>query len=766
MFLNTLGLSSIYQRDTSMTNKIELLAPGGDVDSIKAAIVAGADAVYCGLDKFNARNRAKNISFDELLGVLRLAHENDCEVFITLNIIIVETEIPALIALLNRLVNTAVDGIIVQDFGLLYLLGGYFPSLKVHASTQLTTHNAGQVKFLKELFVTRVNLCRELNINEIRQLTSVSHAHDMLTEVFVHGSNCISFSGLCYISSVHGGNSGNRGRCSQSCRNPFDLTAAGKSYPLNLKDNSAFLNLNELVDAGVDSLKIEGRIKKFDYVYTVVNSWRKHIDKHRLFDDGGTNPTANDPTLKKVFNRDLSNGFLTGEIHKDLFIDNPRDNSAINLATRLGELSISNIDHARAEINTFRAKVMTEIEDKISRLSIEQIPLTLRFSGLLGEPLKVVVETIGFSAEFLSQSRLRKVMSKGLEDDLLYAKLKAINETGYFIAHLNSAQLEMDLTIPFKELVVIRQQILLKLNGSRKMISPVELPKLESGFTNKSPSLSVLISSVDDLCLGTETTTDTYFMLPDAIGARLEEFIHLFSQNKKLIPCFPAVLIGDDYTSALALLNRVNPSVCLTNNSGIAFEAWRQEINWIAGPEFNTVNSYTLHCLKENFNCVGAFLSNELSMNQLKQIKKPDHFKLFYSIYHPIVLMTSRQCLFHQVSGCHKHKVDQHCIADCDKTDSISNAKNGSLLIEKSKGNYNRIYNELNFLNTDIVNDIPNKFESLFINLQQINTPTKMTDKVSIVHAFKKLVTGEPASAGDLQKVLSPTTHAQYQKGI
>ena len=136
-----------------MKRKIELLAPGGDLDSIKAAIVAGADAIYFGLDRFNARNRAENITFADLNGITRLAHGRDCQVFLALNIIIVESEIPALIRLLNKLVNTRIDGVIVQDLGMFYLLAHYFPGLKIHASTQLTTHNEGQIKFLSSFIL-------------------------------------------------------------------------------------------------------------------------------------------------------------------------------------------------------------------------------------------------------------------------------------------------------------------------------------------------------------------------------------------------------------------------------------------------------------------------------------------------------------------------------------------------------------------------------------------------------------------------------------
>lgn len=132
-----------------MNPKIELLAPGGDIDAIKAAIIAGADAVYCGLDTFNARNRASNISFDQLVGAIRLAHQYDCKIFLTLNIVILESEFKTVIKLLNRLVNTTLDGVIVQDLGLLYVLREYFPTLDIHASTQLTTHNVGQIPFLK-----------------------------------------------------------------------------------------------------------------------------------------------------------------------------------------------------------------------------------------------------------------------------------------------------------------------------------------------------------------------------------------------------------------------------------------------------------------------------------------------------------------------------------------------------------------------------------------------------------------------------------------
>jgi putative protease len=330
-----------------MNPNIELLAPGGDVDAIKAAIIAGADAVYCGLDTFNARNRASNISFDELIGIIRLAHQYECQIFLTLNIVILEREFKALTKLLNKLVNTTLDGVIVQDLGMFNLLTKHFPTLDIHASTQLTTHNAGQIPFLKKLGASRVNLSRELNLREITALTAVGRKHETLTEVFVHGSLCVAFSGLCYSTSASVGNSGNRGRCSQACREEYETTESGNNFPLNIKDNSAFFDLPALIEAGVHSFKVEGRIKGSSYVHTVIDSFRKQIDGFlktgELLEDG--------ERLYKVFNRDFTNSFLKGDLNQSMFIDNPRDNSKDHAINKSNAISVVQIFDAKQELH-------------------------------------------------------------------------------------------------------------------------------------------------------------------------------------------------------------------------------------------------------------------------------------------------------------------------------------------------------------------------------------------------------------------------------
>nr|WP_212755972.1 MULTISPECIES: U32 family peptidase [unclassified Vibrio] len=313
----------VRKRKVVTRDQFELLAPGGDLDSIKAAIAAGADAIYCGLDRFNARNRATNLTLDNLNGVLTLAHQHSCKIFLTLNVLILESEIPAIVRLLSQLNTTKIDGVIVQDLGLAYILKHHFPDLDVHASTQLNTHNEGQILFLNQLTASRVNLSRELNISEIKHLAQFGREHNVMMEVFVHGSYCIGFSGICYISSARNGASGNRGRCSQPCREQYETTKTGNNYPLNMKDNSAFGDLEALADAGVYSLKVEGRIKKSHYVYTVIDNWRKQID--RLCE--GLELSEDTTELYTVFNRDFSNAFLQGDFGKAMYIDNPRDHA-------------------------------------------------------------------------------------------------------------------------------------------------------------------------------------------------------------------------------------------------------------------------------------------------------------------------------------------------------------------------------------------------------------------------------------------------------
>lgn len=746
-----------------MKKQIELLAPGGDIDAMKTAILAGADAIYCGLDKFNARNRATNISKDDLLGIIRLAHQHKCKVFLTLNILILDNELAAVFKLLNSLVNTKIDGVIVQDFGMFYILSTYYPRLNIHASTQLTTHNEGQIKFLSQLTAERVNFSRELNSIEIKNLTEFAHANNVLTEVFVHGSYCISFSGICYMSSVHGGNSGNRGRCSQPCRAKYMQTSEGKEYPLNLKDNSAYSDLEKLYEAGVDSLKIEGRIKEYEYVYTVVKSWREQID--RLY--AGESQHHDKTEFYKVFNRDFSNGFLKGEIGKEMFIDYPMSYSAQYYEMQNDPASILDGTNKQGDLYAEKEELRKEIKKQVKPFNSSKTPLSITVSGGQGLLMHISVDSPDKSFDVYSSLAL---MSEGVEEineNLIESRLRAIDDTEFFINELN-IKLDSSLYLPYKELTSIKKKILYHLIGEKEFLSPINIPGLKKKVNQGSrANLSILLSEQSDVLIGKQAQVDVYFQLPDNLSASVDKLLVLFNENTHLIPWFPSVLIGDDYQSAIRFLKELKPNRIVSNNTGVAFEACRLGIEWIAGPYLNITNSYSLLCLKEKFKCSGSFLSNELNKQQILSVKRPEDFDLYYSIYHPVILMTSRQCLFQTVSGCTKNSMDHTCIEQCDKFDSITNTKNEQFNIVKIKGHYTALYDSVNLLNLDIVKDMPQLFKSFLIDLRDIKSDTSVVlDKPAIIDLFKKHVVGDMDCSVELKQKIHPTRNKQYKIGL
>ena len=765
-----------------MSRKIELLAPGGDVDAIKAAIVAGANAVYCGLDMFNARNRASNLSFEELNGVIKLAHQYDCEIFLTLNIVMLEHELPSLIKLLNQLVNTGIDGIIVQDLGLFNLVKKHFPSLDIHASTQMTTHNEGQVLFLAKIGASRLNLSRELNLGEIKTLTSVAHDVDVLTEVFVHGALCIAFSGQCYSSSVSVGNSGNRGRCSQACRDEYEPTATGNKYPLNLKDNSAYFDLPALVDAGVDSLKIEGRIKGDSYVHTVVDSWRKQMDRFvetgQLLDD--------DSSLYKVFNRNFTNLFLKGDLTKSMFIDNPRDHSFTHANEKLNAISVVQIYDAQQGLAAEKNEISAQVKEKIKYLSIAKIPLAFEFSGSLGEPLQVTLE-IGVDVAdvatdsgqsrqnsaskvvvFESSMALIEADKSSVDQAALNKRFKGFNNAQYSIEHFGFDQFDEGLSIPFSELSSIRKKIAFVLNGERDVVPEVKVPALvKYAKQSDETRLSILIANAKDIPLCDVTDADVYFKLPESFKKGDTKFIDLFLANPRLIPWFPAVLIGKDYDEAVKVLEQVRPERIVSNNTGVAFKAFEMGIDWIAGPFLNTTNSYALLTLQEELDCKGAFISNEINKKQIRNIARPENFKLLYSIYHPILMMTSRQCFFQQTVGCKKPSIEDGCMLKCEKATTITNVKGVSFAVDKQKGGYPSIYNDEQFLNLDIIEDYRHLFDEFFIDLTNIGAGSKAElDKVVLIQQFEAALAGDKVAPAQLNDMVTVSTHAQYEQGL
>ena len=290
--------------------KVELIAPAGSFDSLKAAASNGADAVYLGGKRFNARLFAKNFSDDELGKAIRYSHDRNVRVYVTVNTLVADKELCDLDDYLCLLDNLEADAVIIQDIGALKLCKDLYPNLKIHVSTQSTVHNSAGVNFFSNLGAKRVTLARELSLGEISAIKKESNGE---IEVFVHGALCFSYSGQCLMSSFFGGRSANRGQCASPCRLPYsfvnkngNIMRVKGSYLLSMKDLNLSEDIQSLVEAGVDAFKIEGRMKNPEYVAIVTKIYRILIDEKRRPND------SEKQDLEAIFNRGFTKGYIHG----------------------------------------------------------------------------------------------------------------------------------------------------------------------------------------------------------------------------------------------------------------------------------------------------------------------------------------------------------------------------------------------------------------------------------------------------------------------
>lgn len=306
-----------------LIGKPELLAPAGEWDALVAAVENGADAVYFGGKAFNARGYAKNFEKDELARAIDFAHVRGAKVYITVNTLIDDAEFEPALSHMGEIYAAGADAIIVQDLGLASAVRKIFPGLPLYASTQMTIHNAEGAHLLFDIGFARVILARELGLDEIREIGSKVGIE---LEVFVHGALCISYSGQCLMSSIIGGRSGNRGRCAQPCRLEYSLVdGAGTNlsegvgpYLLSTRDLKMIDHIPDLVSAGVTSFKIEGRMRRPEYVGVVVQIYRNAIDRFIADPAGFRALPGEEQDLEQAFNRDFTTGYFFGNPGRDL----------------------------------------------------------------------------------------------------------------------------------------------------------------------------------------------------------------------------------------------------------------------------------------------------------------------------------------------------------------------------------------------------------------------------------------------------------------
>lgn len=305
--------------------KPELLAPAGNMECLIAAIQAGCDAVYIGGTMFGARSYAGNFNEEEIIEAIEYAHLYGVKIYVTVNTLVYDKEVNEFMNYIDFLHKNNVDAIIIQDLGMMDLVRKTYPNLEIHASTQMHIHNLEGVKFANDMGIKRVVLARETDIETI---SNIKKNTKIELEIFIHGALCISYSGECLMSYFLTGRSGNRGTCSQPCRMKYDLYSDHKlnkdKYLLSTKDLNTILNIGELIEIGVDSLKIEGRMKRPEYVYLITNLYRKAIDNYLKYKE--TKITNTDiKEMKKIFNREFTKGFIFNE-NNDNFTNEFRPN--------------------------------------------------------------------------------------------------------------------------------------------------------------------------------------------------------------------------------------------------------------------------------------------------------------------------------------------------------------------------------------------------------------------------------------------------------
>ena len=314
-----------------MSHAIELLAPAGNAAALRAAVRGGADAVYLGLDSFNARRGADNFTLETLADACAYAHLRGVRVYVTFNTAVLPSEVARALETVRQAYRAGADAFIVQDIGIASEISRALPEARLHISTQMNTHNAAGIEAAARLGAQRVTLARELSVLEIAHLAEVADGYGMEVESFAHGALCVCYSGQCFMSSLIGGRSANRGLCAQACRLPYTLhnVALRKNLPapgehlLSPQDLCAIDLLPELVEAGVTSFKIEGRMKSPEYVFAVTQTYRAVLDRtlaERAAGSGKDVRAAEDEhrTLAEAFSRGFTTAYLENQRGNDI----------------------------------------------------------------------------------------------------------------------------------------------------------------------------------------------------------------------------------------------------------------------------------------------------------------------------------------------------------------------------------------------------------------------------------------------------------------
>ena len=693
---------------------MELLAPAGSYEALIAAVQNGADAIYLGGSQFSARASATNFTNEEIKAAVIYAHLRKVKIYVTINTLYHELEFEKLYEYISFLYTVHVDAIIVQDVGVLYLVKKYFPAIEVHMSTQASIFQLAGVTYFEELGIKRVVLARENTIDEIKHICQNTNTD---IEVFVHGALCVSYSGQCLMSSFIGKRSGNKGSCAQPCRLSYTLTKDQKPLPsnggflLSPKDLCTLENIGELIDAGVKSFKIEGRMKRPEYVATIVKSYREAIDAHVSNKQISKKQHLDD--IKQMFNR----GFTKGPLFRDpqyiakeypgnrgieigkVIRYHPRSKKvSIRL---LGPLKQEDritfkstdttrtitklfcegklINHAtKGEIIEIEMNVPLSIGDivyKIIDSTLLQkakdsyakeritIPIHMRFDGNIDAHCKLCVSDGIHEASVQSDAVVEKATQSPLTQERIQQQLEKLGNTIY-IAEEVIVNFDKSGTIPIKEINALRRKAILLLEQKRLHKETPDIPPftpLSVTKKRKPDGIAIKVTTIDQLKVAL-TFPATHIFYP--INNTLEEAYHIATNASKRIIPYTGFMFPESKIKAFINSDVYqNFDTVLVGNYG-ALQILQKDKKCILDTSMNVYNSYASNFFTNNdFIC-----SLEMSRKQLRNLQTEN--TVFYTVYGYIESMVSKHCPISEqrynkkIIGCNACKKGNFALVD------------------------------------------------------------------------------------------------------
>ena len=577
-------------------NNIEILAPAGAREQLEAAVRAGCDAVYLGYGNFNARRNAKNFTFLELKEAVEYCHVHNVKVHATINTLVMDNEMVSAYNTIKEVTDAGVDAVIVQDLGVAKIIKECFPSLEMHASTQLTAHNLSGVKELEFLGFSRVVLSRELSFDEIKYICENAKAE---IEVFVHGALCMCFSGGCYLSSILGQRSGNRGLCAQPCR--LDFKVNNREYALSLKDMCHIPYINKLKEIGVASLKIEGRMKRPEYVYSAVTACRDALS--------GKKPDIEN--LKRVFSRSgFTDGYLINKRNLEMF------------------------GYRRKEDVVASEGVLKDIAQKYKN-EVQDVPIFIEASLYKDEKARVKISD-GVNTVEVWGDIPQNAINRPTESEDIKKQLSKTGGTPYYIKKIE-VSVDAGLSYPISSLNALRRQALEMLTKKRTEFSGREIKELKTEKENN-PRKNTIVLRVSDIKQLDGIKDDVAVIIPID---RINE--NILSRFSLVIGELPSIIFDEGKIK----MPPVKHLYC--DNVGAVNIAKKYNLTVIGGWGLNILNSQSVFKLKE-MGASACTLSFEASKRSVEETSNPIPVGILGYGYLP--LMRMRACPVNNCKGC------------------------------------------------------------------------------------------------------------------